>query len=322
MTAAPTATISRMVSVPTPTTSPCNLCPRRCGARRDEGERGYCGAGAAIEAARAALHHWEEPPISGRDGSGTVFFTHCPLHCCYCQNAPLAAGERGWEVSPGRLAELCLDLQDQGALNVNFVTPTHYSLAIRDAVALARARGFALPVVWNTSGYEEPDTLEALAGTVDAYLADYKYGDAALARRYSQAPDYPEVALKAIGAMAAQVGPPAYDTFRGQRRLVRGVVVRHLLLPGALEQSKEALRRLYGTLGDSVAYSLMNQYTPAAPPAVLQRFPELAAAVPDDRYEELLDFADGLGMDGYFWQEGPAADESFIPRWDGRGIIG
>lgn len=313
---------SRMASVPIPTTSPCNLCPRCCGARRDEGERGYCGAGSAMEAARAALHFWEEPPISGQGGSGTVFFTHCPLHCCYCQNGPLASGQRGWEVTPEHLGRLCMDLQAQGALNVNFVTPTHYSLAIRDAVALARKQGFSLPVVWNTSGYEEVATLAALDGTVDVFLADYKYGSARLAQRYSQAPDYPEVALRAIEAMAAQVGEPRYDRFRGQLRLAGGVVVRHLLLPGALAESKEALRRLYGTLGDSVAYSLMNQYTPAASPAVMQRFPELGAAVSAAYYEELLDFADGLGMDGYFWQEGPAAGESFIPVWDGRGIVG
>lgn len=275
-----------------------------------------------MEAARAALHFWEEPPLSGRDGSGTVFFTHCPLRCAYCQNSPLALGQRGWEVTPEHLARLCLDLQGQGALNVNFVTPTQYSLAIADAVALARAEGFALPVVWNTSGYEEPATLAALGDTVDVYLTDYKYGTARQARRYSQAPDYPEVALLAIEAMAAQAGEPAYDSYHGQQRLIGGVVVRHLMLPGGLEDSKEALRRLYGTLGDSVAYSLMSQYTPVAPPAVLQRFPELGDAVAAPYYEELLDFADGLGMDGYFWQEGPAAEESFIPAWDGKGIIG
>ena len=325
-------------------TSPCNLCPRMCGARRDEGQRGVCGAGAEIAVARAALHFWEEPPLSGERGSGAVFFAHCPLRCVYCQNADLAAGRAGRAIGEGRLSGICLELQGQGALNVNFVTPTHYTPHIMRAVAAARESGLRIPVVWNTSGYERAEVVHALAGTVDVWLADFKYADADVAQRYSHAPDYPEVALSAIEAMLEVCGtpafekapavsedieapqpqagpePPAYDEVDGQPRMTRGVIVRHLLLPGQLEQSKRALALLHAHFGDDVLYSIMNQYTPVMPPAALKRFPELAARVPDEEYERLLDFADDLGLTDYFWQTGPAAEESFIPAWDNTGV--
>ena len=310
---------SQTVSAHILQTSPCNLCPRLCGARRDEGQVGACGAGPAVRVARAALHFWEEPPLSGEAGSGTVFFSHCPLQCVYCQNADIAAGRAGREIGVERLADICLELQEQGALNVNFVTPTHYSLAIREAVALARARGLHVPVVWNTSGYERAEAVQALAGTVDVWLADFKYADAQLAQRYSHEPDYPQVALAAIDEMAA-LGTPDFDEVDGLARMTKGVIVRHLVLPGALEQSKRALELLYGRFGDSVLYSVMNQYTPVISGQALARFPELGRRVSDAEYEELLDFADSLGMRDYFWQEGPAAEESFIPAWDGTGV--
>lgn len=301
-------------------TSPCNLCPRLCGALRDEGHRGVCGAGAEVLVARAALHFWEEPPLSGAAGSGAVFFAHCPLRCVYCQNADIAAGRAGIAVGEDRLADICLELQSQGALNINFVTPTHYSTAISRAVSSARDGGLRIPVVWNTSGYERVEVVRALAETADVWLADFKYADPQLARRYSHAPDYPEVALDAIAEMAA-LGTPAFDEVDGQDRMTRGVIVRHLVLPGALEQSKRALELLYGRFGDSILYSIMNQYTPVMASSALERFPELGNRVPDDEYDELLDFADSLGMQDYFWQEGPAAEESFIPSWDGTGVL-
>ncbi len=301
-------------------TSPCNLCPHLCGARRSEGQSGVCGATEEILVARAALHFWEEPPLSGSSGSGAVFFSHCPLRCVYCQNSEIAAGRAGLEITPQRLAEICLNLQSQGALNINFVTPTHYSVAIRDAVIQARELGLTLPVVWNTSSYERVEVVQELVSTVDVWLADYKYAGAALAKRYSKAPDYPEVALAAIHAMIDQTGEAAFDEYQGQERMTRGVVVRHLILPGALNQSKRALQLLWNEFGSSVLYSIMNQYTPVLPESVQQRYPELAARVSDSDYEELLDFADSLGMEDYFWQEGPAALESFIPAWDGTGL--
>ena len=301
-------------------TSPCNLCPRLCGARRSEGQRGVCGATDEVIVARAALHFWEEPPLSGASGSGAVFFTHCPLRCVYCQNADLADGRAGKAVSTRRLAEICLDLQGQGALNINFVTPTHYAAAIAQAVEEARSLGLALPVVWNTSGYERVDIVRELEGIVDVWLADFKYADPDVAQKYSNAPDYPETALAAIGAMVEQAGEPEFDEVDGQVRMTRGVIVRHLVLPGSLGQSKRALERLWTRFGSSVLYSVMNQYTPVMPEGELERFPELGCRVPDAEYEELLDFADRLGIEDYFWQEGPAALESFIPAWDGTGV--
>ena len=259
--------------------------------------------------------------LSGERGSGAVFFAHCPVRCVYCQNAVIAAGEAGVPVTVERLADICLELSAKGALNVNFVTPTHYSLQVRDAVQLARERGLVLPIVWNTSGYERVETVRALAGTVDVYLDDFKYADAALARRYSHAADYPEVALAALDEMVEQVGKPAFDEVDGQPRMTRGVVVRHLLLPGALAQSCQVLRLLFERYGDEVLYSIMNQYTPViADSPAAERFPELCSRVPDEDYEALLDFADSLGMEDYFWQEGPAALESFIPAWDLEGV--
>ena len=289
--------------------STCDLCPRSCGVDRAAGERGACGADGRLVVARAALHFWEEPPISGSRGSGTVFFAHCPLRCVYCQNAVIAAGEAGAEVSVERLGEMCLELQEQGALNVNFVTPTHYAPEARAAVAWARERGLALPVVWNTSGYETVAAVRANAGTVDAYLADFKYADAELAR---------------------QTGAPEFDEVDGDPRLVRGVVVRHLMLPGALEDSKRVVRLVHERFGDAVLLSLMNQYTPvladaakagdARAAATLDRCPELAERVSDDEYELLLDYADELGVEDYFWQQGGAAEDSFIPAFDLSGV--
>ena len=301
-------------------TSPCNLCPRLCGARRSEGQRGICGATDEVIVARAALHYWEEPPLSGASGSGAVFFTHCPLRCAYCQNADIAAGRAGKAVSTHRLAEICLELQGQGALNINFVTPTHYACQIAEAVRAARSLGLTLPVVWNTSGYERVDIVRELEGTVDVWLADFKYAEPELALKYSNAPDYPETALAAIGAMAVQAGEPEFDEVDGQVRLTRGVIVRHLVLPGSLGQSKLALEKLWTHFGSRVLYSIMNQYTPVMTKGELERFPELGCRVPDAEYEELLDFADRLGIEDYFWQEGPAALESFIPAWDGTGV--
>ena len=292
--------------------SACDLCPRRCGADRAAGERGVCGADDALVVARAALHFWEEPPISGSRGSGTVFFAHCPLRCCYCQNAVIAAGQAGRAVDVGRLAEMLLELE------------------ARAAVAQARGRGLALPVVWNTSGYETVAAVQANAGTVDAYLADFKYADPSLAARYSKAPDYPDVALAALDEMARQTGAPEFDEVDGDPRRVRGTVVRHLMLPGALEDSKRVVRLVHERFGDDVLLSLMNQYTPVLADAAaagderaaaaLRRSPELALRVPDEDYERLLDYADALGVEDYFWQEGGAAEESFIPPFDLTGV--
>ncbi len=302
-----------------------------CGAKRCEGERGVCGAGADMLVARAALHFWEEPPLSGERGSGAVFFSNCSLRCSYCQNAAIAAGEAGIAVSVERLADILLEQQERGALNINFVTPTHYELRIIDAVARARARGLRIPIVWNTSSYETVPAVRALAGTVDVYLADFKYASAETARAFSHAADYPQVALAAIDEMVHQVGKPQTDEVDCAPRMTRGVIVRHLILPGHIDESKRAIALLYERYGDDVALSIMNQYTPllvdeahagqAWAASVLKRYPELAERVSDEEYDDVLDFADELGIEDYFWQEGPAAEESFIPVWDGTGVL-
>ncbi|MEE0844692.1 MAG: radical SAM protein [Eggerthellaceae bacterium] len=308
----------------------CTLCPRACGANRRAGKRGLCGADDALVAARAALHFWEEPPISGQAGSGTVFFSNCPLHCCYCQNAVIAAGRAGIPVSIDRLARMCLELQGQGALNINFVTPTHYAPQAREAVRRARRQGLRLPIVWNTSGYETVQAVRDNAGIVDVYLTDFKYASSRLAKRYSHAPDYPEIALAALDAMVEQVGEPAFDEVAGEPRMVRGTVVRHLMLPGALDDSMRLVELLWKRYGARIRLSLMNQYTPVLSDAAaagddrasreLLRCPELAHRVPDEEYERLLDFEDDLGVEDYYWQEGGAAKESFIPAFDLTGV--
>ena len=310
--------------------SSCELCPRRCGADRAAGERGVCGAAGEVLVARAALHFWEEPPISGEDGSGTIFFSGCPLRCVYCQNASIALGEAARAITVERLAVIMGELERAGALNINCVTPTHFAPQIREAVALAREQGVVLPVLWNTGGYETVEAVRDNVGFVDAYLTDFKYADAELAARYSHAADYPEVALAALEAMVGATGAPRYDGFRGQERLISGVVVRHLMLPGALENSKAVVRLLHERFGADIRLSLMNQYTPvitrateagdARAAAALVASPELGRAVPDSEYEELLDFADALGVEDYFWQEGGAAEESFIPAFDFTGV--
>lgn len=311
--------------------SPCNLCPRLCAADRAAGRRGVCGADDAIRVARAALHYWEEPPLSGESGSGTVFFANCPLHCVYCQNATIAEGEFGIEVTIDRLADILLELQAQGALNINCVTPTHYALQIREAVRVSRERGLVLPIAWNTSGYERFQAVNALKDTVDIYLTDFKYASSQVAQAYSHASDYPEVAVRALDAMVETIGVPKFDEYRNQVRMTRGVVVRHLLLPGGLEDSKRVLKLLHERYGDDVLVSVMNQYTPvlasraeegdARAQRVLASYPRLGETVPNEEYERLLDYADSIGMEDYFWQEGPAAKESFIPVWDGSGCI-
>jgi putative pyruvate formate lyase activating enzyme len=301
-----------------PTT--CRLCPRACGANRALGERGVCGASDELVVARAALHAWEEPPISGSVGSGTVFFAYCPLRCVYCQNAPIAQGHAGRVITVERLSEICLELEAQGAANINFVTPTHFAPHAREAVRLARARGLSLPIVWNTSGYETVEAVHENAGTVDVYLSDFKYMSADAARRYSHAPDYAQVAFAALDAMVKEVGAPAFDEYRGEVRMTRGVIVRHLILPGGLEDSKAVVRAIHERYGDSVMLSLMNQYTPVLEGQELLHYPELAGRVSGATYEELLDFADSLGIKDYFWQEGGAAAESFIPPFDLTGV--
>ncbi len=228
----------------------CTLCPRRCGIDRTSGETGYCGETEVIRVARAALHQWEEPCLTGAAGSGTVFFAGCSLKCVYCQNYRLAHGEAGKPVTVGRLAAIFLELQAAQAQNINLVTPTHYALPIIEAVAAARRDGLKIPIVYNTSGYETTDTLRRLMGTVDIYLPDFKYVDPNLSRRYSHAPDYFPVAAAALEEMVRQQPQPVFDA---EGMMQRGVIVRHLALPGSIGDSKRVIQYLFSTYGTGLS---------------------------------------------------------------------
>ena len=294
----------------------CNQCPRKCNKERvggDTASYGYCQVSVRPKVARAALHFWEEPCISGEEGSGTVFFSGCNLRCVYCQNVEIAAGVRGKEISIERLAEIFLELQEKGANNINLVTPSHYYPQIKEALLLIKER-LHIPVIANTSSYDSVEVLREMEGFIDIYLADYKYADGALAEKYSHAADYPEVAAAALKEMFRQVGKPVFDE-RGIMQ--KGMIVRHLLLPGCGRDSKRVLNYLYETFGDDVYISIMNQYTPL--PHV-QRFPELRRGITEEEYEEIVDYAIELGIENGFIQEGETAEESFIPSFDGEGV--
>lgn len=300
------------------TLSACELCPRRCRADRAAGERGVCGATDTLRLARAALHFWEEPPISGEAGSGTVFFSGCPLKCVYCQNHEISTGNFGIDVSPKRLAQIMLELQDQGALNINLVTATHYAHLLPEAIAAARAQGLAIPIVYNTSGYERVEAVRELDDLVDIWLTDFKYADAGLGRALSHVPDYPSVAQSALIEMARQLERHGGGAARADGTWTRGIIVRHLVLPGHAEDSCRVLDLIWDTVGD-VPISVMNQYTPNA--AMRAAGGELARAVTQEEYERVLDHADDLGFTQMFWQEGGAVDESFTPPFDTTGVL-
>lgn len=292
----------------------CTLCPRKCGIDRNAGVQGFCGESSRIHAARAALHMWEEPCISGEEGSGTVFFSGCTLRCVYCQNRAISTGQSGKYISTNRLADIFLELQQQGANNINLVTPDHFVPAIVPALKDAKMRGLYVPIVYNTSSYVCVPTLRMLEGLIDIYLPDCKYVSAELSARYSAAPDYFLHASAAIAEMVRQVGDAHFD---GQGRMTRGVLVRHLLLPGCLAHSKEVVRWLWETFGDHIFLSLMSQYTPMP---VLEGYPELQRKIAPEEYDALVDYALSLGVTQGFIQEGEAADESFIPPFDHQGI--
>ena len=264
--------------------------------------------------ARAALHMWEEPCISGTKGSGAVFFSGCGLRCCFCQNHDIAIGSRGLEISVDRLGEIFLELKEKGAANINLVTGAHYVPQIIQALEQARRQGMDLPVVYNSSGYEKVETLKMLEGYVEIYLPDMKYIEQELARKFSHAPDYVETAKAAIAEMVRQTGPCQFD-MDGYIR--KGTIVRHLILPGHTKNSMEVLRYLHETYGEDIYISIMNQYTPVRE---LKEFKELNRKVTKREYEKVLDAAVNMGIQNGFIQEGETASESFIPEFDYEGV--
>ena len=291
----------------------CTLCPRECRRNRNNGEIGFCKVSSNLKGARASLHMWEEPCISGEEGSGTVFFSGCNLGCVYCQNYNIAKGITGKEITTHRLSDIFLELQEKGANNINLVTPTHYLYHIKEAVLQAKKKGLHIPIVYNTSGYEKVESLKLLDGIVDIYLTDFKYLDGDIAKKYSRAEDYPEVAKEALKEMIRQVPECIFE----EDKMKKGIIVRHLILPNYIKHSKDVLHYLYKTHGNSIYISIMNQYTPLKQ---VEKFPEINRKITEKEYEEVVDYAISIGIEQGFIQEGETADESFIPSFNCSGI--
>ena len=287
----------------------CRLCPRNCSVNRNCGELGYCLAPDEITIAKYYLHEWEEPCITGKNGSGTIFFTYCNLKCLFCQNYKISTLNYGKKISIDRFSDICLELQDIGATNINLVTPTHFVPLIIDGIKLAKSRGLIIPIVYNSSGYENVDTIKMLNGIVDVYLPDLKYYSDEYAIKYSKCRDYFKYATLAIDEMVRQKGSCKFDN---DGNMISGVIVRHLLLPGMEEDSKKILKYLYSNYGDKIYISIMNQYTPIRK----CEYDELNDKISDKVYEEVIDYAWNLGIENAFIQEEGTQSESFIPDFD------
>lgn len=292
----------------------CLLCPRKCGINRSTGQTGVCGVSSEIKVARAALHYWEEPCISGKRGSGAVFFSGCSLHCVFCQNREISDGKEGKVISKERLSDIFMELAGKGANNINLVTPGQYIPDIVWAVNDAKSRGMKLPIIYNTSGYENVTELKLLEGIVDVYLPDFKYMDSTLSARYSRAKDYPSVAKQALSEMVRQQPDVVIDDATGL--IQKGVIVRQLLLPGHVNDAKAVLKYLYDTYHNHVYISMMSQFTPIA----LKDYPEINRTVTRREYERLVDYALEIGITNAFIQEGDVAKDSFIPAFDCEGV--
>lgn len=292
----------------------CLLCPRKCGINRSTGQTGICGVSSEIKVARAALHYWEEPCISGKRGSGAVFFSGCSLHCVFCQNREISDGKEGKVISKERLSDIFIELAGKGANNINLVTPGQYIPDIVWAVNDAKSRGMKLPIIYNTSGYENVTELKLLEGIVDVYLPDFKYMDSTLSAMYSRAKDYPSVAKQALSEMVRQQPDVVIDDATGL--IQKGVIVRQLLLPGHVNDAKAVLKYLYDTYHDHVYISMMSQFTPIA----LKDYPEINRTVTRREYERLVDYALEIGITNAFIQEGDVAKDSFIPAFDCEGV--
>ena len=293
--------------------NPCNLCPRLCGVDRTA-NTGFCGCGSNVKVARAALHFWEEPCISGKNGSGTVFFSGCTLRCCYCQNREISTGGFGKEVTTKRLAEIFLELQQKGAHNLNLVTATQYLPQILEALEMVKGR-LQIPVVYNCGGYERVETVRALESTVDIFLPDLKYYSGALARDYSGSADYFAVASAAVQQMVAQTGPPV---FLENGLLQKGVIVRHLVLPGARADSIAILRWIAENLPrGGYLLSLMSQYTPAVKNT---GYAQLNRRITSLEYNAVVAEAVRLGLTDGYMQEKSSAREEYTPPFDLEGV--
>ncbi len=291
----------------------CELCPRKCHINRNT-TKGICSNTSTLKVARSALHYFEEPSISGTNGSGTIFFSGCNLKCCYCQNKEISNDNFGINISVERLSELMLELQKKKANNINLVTPTHFVPSIIEAIKLARKKGLSIPIVYNTSGYESITTIKLLAGYVDIYLTDFKYFDNKLGEDLSKVKNYFEIASLALEEMYKQVGK---NKFASNGMMMKGIIVRCLVLPTKGADTKKIINYLYKKYQDNIYLSIMNQYTPVNPS---DTFSFLNDKVSDKEYDDIINFALDLGVKNAYIQEGETQDESFIPPFDLEGL--
>lgn len=294
----------------------CCLCPRKCGVDRANA-LGFCKMGERITAARAMLHFWEEPCISGKGGSGAVFFSGCVMKCVYCQNFEISEENFGEEITNERLSDIFLELQEQGALNINLVNPTHFVPQIIKSLEQAKTRGLNIPVVYNSGGYERVETLRALSGLVDIYIPDVKYFDDEIAVKLSSAPNYFSTAMNAIAEMLRQTGKPVFDE-QGEI-LLRGTVVRHLVLPNCYKDSINVINRVAERFKGEILFSLMSQYTPFGLVKTDERYKKFNRRITTFEYQKVLDAVIDAGLEGYM-QEKSSAKEEYTPSFDLTGI--
>lgn len=292
----------------------CNLCMRNCNVNRNKGVKGLCNSTNNIRIARAALHFWEEPCISGENGSGTVFFSNCNLKCVFCQNYEISSEGFGKEITVDRLADIFIELQEKGANNINLVTPTHFVPQIIEALKIAKNNGLDLPIVYNTNSIDTLDTIKALNGYIDVYLPDFKYFEDKYSMKYSKIKGYSKNVIDVIDEMIKQVGAPKFNK---DGIIEKGVIVRHLLLPGLLFDSKKVVDAIYNNFGDNVYISLMNQYTPMHNAKMYQ---EINKSINEKTYDVLIDYALSIGIKNGFIQESGTNSKEFVPDFNNEGV--
>lgn len=292
----------------------CNLCPRNCNVNRVKDEIGFCKSKNTVKIAKVSLHKWEEPCISGTNGSGTIFFSNCNLRCVFCQNHVISNEGLGREISIRKLADIMLSQQEKGAHNINLVTPTQYAIQIIEALKIAKNEGLSIPILYNTNSYENVDTIKKLKGYIDVYLPDLKYFNDKYAKKYSNAPNYFSYASKSINEMVSQVGP---NTFDENGIITKGVIIRHMMLPGLLFDSKKIIDYIHKTYKDSVYISIMNQYTPMFNAS---KFPEINKPLNPKLYDSLIDYALSIGINNAFIQDTGTSSKSFVPDFNMSGF--
>lgn len=292
----------------------CNLCPRNCNINRNN-SFGFCKASNKIKVARCALHYYEEPSISGKEGSGAVFFSNCNLKCCFCQNFSISTKEKGIEISIDRLSDIFLELQEKGANNINLVSPTIYIIQIKEAIIKAKNNGLTIPIVYNSGGYEKIESLKLLEGLIDIYMPDFKYFSNVSATKYSKCKDYVENAKLAINEMYRQVGK---NKFTKNNIMTKGLIVRHLIMPGLNNESKQILNYLYNKYHNNIYISIMNQYTPLEN---VENYPEINRKITKEEYDDIINYAIELGIENAYVQDDGTQSDSFIPEFDYTGVL-